>query len=144
MTQDISRLPLYLECLTAFFDTGMVTNDSYTWQIKFYLLYCCNVELLMKFWKWVSPLTQALLMCIILRLYLCLSLRNTMNILIFFCMDIWHAWYRMILIFIHETLLFDTCLCHGCFIIDRVWQSLYICHNKITHISSVEAHNDQI
>ena len=129
---------MYVECLTSFFDTGMVTNDSYMWQIRCYLLYFCNVELLMKLVKWVSPLTQALFMSIILRLYLFLSLRNTMNMMVFIHMNIWHAWYRMILICRHENLLFDTCLCHPCFIIDRVWQSLYICHNKITHISSVE------
>ena len=60
--------------------------------------------------------------------------------LFFICMDIGHAMYSVVRLCKYENALLYMCLIYPCFIIDQVWQYLYIVHNNVTHTSNESEH----
>ena len=79
--------------------------------------------------------TEAHSVCIFFLLYLFYSLWITLKMLSVFCMDVWHAMYRVIYICTRGNVFLDMCLSYLYFLFDWVWQYLEIYQNNVTHIS---------
>ena len=137
MTQYILRQTLELECLLVLFVTVIGTYNAHMWQITWYILYFWILELMTKLWK--ECLHERTLFSFVI-FFICTCCWNCEKKEFFLHMDIFHIHYSVIGFFSHGKLLWETCLCHNCLIINRLWQYLEIFHNTVKQISS-EADN---